>query len=326
MSKKKLIFGIWLISMNLFSLAAYTMYFVAQMRFSILLYSYSALALTQIFATVIFLIGADKIKHTILRVAYFLCSLASIAVIPAFMFIFLGLISQYHVNINEAVVVSDSDYEMLVPGEETTIYKTDTFYVFFPEYTQVDLEYGKRPRKSDKSITWCSGAAFQHDIQLDFNDDNIEGYHASKGVYSDSQYAKEEYGAVTFSNGDFRFEFDDPESAIKEAAAQGGSGFMQFRIMRDGKLVNDFNMPRVRSYRVIAEINGNLCIIDSIEMMHFDDFLKKLNELHVTNALYMDMGAGWNYSWYRRTDNKVKTLFGLKVPWSHNWVVFRQFD
>lgn len=324
MSKKKNIFGIWLMLMTLLSLTAYTMYFVAQMRFSILLYSYSALVISQFTALIIFLINGGVLKNVFAKVTYYLCCLASVAVIPAFLFIFMGLISQYHVNISEAIAVSDQDSSLLVPSDETVIYKTDTFYVFFPEYSHIDLEYGKRPKKSDKSITWCSGAAFQHAIQLGFSDENIEGHHASKGVYSESPYAKDAYGAVTFAEGDFHFEFDDPQAAIEDAASRGGSGFMQYRIMRDGQLVNDFNMPRVRSYRVIAELNGNLCVIDSIEMMHFDDFLSKLKELNVTNALYMDMGAGWNYSWYRKASGGVKTLFGLKVPWSHNWVVFRK--
>ena len=324
MSKKRMILGIWLMVMALVSLTAYTMYFVAQMRFSILLYSYSALVITQVFALVVFLMGIDTIKNVFIHIAYRLCCVASLAVIPAFLFIFMGLLSQYHVDIDEAIVVSDSDSELLLPKDETTIYKTDTFYVFFPKYTHIDLEYDKRPKKSDKSITWCSGAAFQHDIQLGFSDDNIEGYHASKGVFSDSQYAKEAYGAITFYDGDFRFEFDDPKSAIMEAAKHGGSGFMQHRMFKDGEPANAFTMPRVRSYRVIAELNGNLCIIDSIEMMHFEDFIKKLKELNITNALYMDMGAGWNYSWYRKENGKTKTLFGLKVPWSHNWVVFRE--
>lgn len=324
MSKKKVIIGIWLMIMALLSLTAYTMYFVAQMRFSVLLYSYSGLVATQIYALIVFLVGREKIKHLFFRIIYSLCCLASLSVIPAFLFIFMGLISQYHVDIKEAVKVSNSDYNLLVPTDETTIYKTDKLYVFFPKYSQIDLEYGKRPKKSDKSITWCSGAAFQHEIQLGFSDDNIEGYHASKGVYSDSKYVKEEYGAVVFHDGGFEFEFDNPKTAMKESAKRGGSGFMQYRIMKDGELVNGFSMPRVRSYRVIAELNGNLCIIDSIEMMHFTDFLNELKDLHVTNALYMDMGAGWNYSWYRRINGKAKNLFGLKVPWSHNWVVFRK--
>lgn len=319
-----MIFGIWLMVMALLALTAYTMYFVAQMRFSVLLYSYSGLVVTQIFALIVFLIGSDTIKKFFLRIVYGICCLSSLAVIPAFLFIFMGLISQYHVDINEAINVSDSDYKLLVPTDETTIYKTDSLFVFFPKYSQVDLEYGKRPKKSDKTITWCSGAAFQHEIQLGFSDDNIEGHHASKGVYSDSKHVKDEYGAVVFYDGGFEFEFDNPENAMKKAADHGGSGFMQYRMIRDGELVNGFTMPRVRSYRVIAELNGHLCIIDSIDMMHFEDFLSELKNLHVTNALYMDMGAGWNYSWYRRDNGKAKTLFGLKVPWSHNWVVFRE--
>lgn len=324
MSKKKMIIGIWLMVMALIALTAYTMYFVAQMRFSVLLYSYSGLVVTQIFALITFLVGSEKIKNAFLKIIYYLCCVASFAVIPAFLFIFMGLISQYHVDIKEAINVSESDYELLVPTDETTIYKTDSLFVFFPKYSHVDLEYGKRPKKSDKTITWCSGAAFQHDIQLGFSDDNIEGYHASKGVYSDSEHVKEEYGAVVFYDGGFKFEFDNPEGAMKEAAQRGGSGFMQYGMLKDNELINGFTMPRVRSYRVIAELNGNLCIIDSIEMMHFEDFLHELEKLHVTNALYMDMGAGWNYSWYRNNNGKAISLFGLKVPWSHNWVVFRE--
>lgn len=323
MSSKKTFFGVWLMVMTLLSLTAYTMYFVAQMRFSILLYSYTGLAVSQIFTLIVFLIGSEAMQNKIIRALYRLGWLLSLAVIPSFLFIFFGLISQYHVNIPEAIPVSAANYEAIVPGEETTIYKTDSLYIFFPQYSQIDLECGQRPKRSDKSITWCSGAAFQHEIQLGFSDLNVEGHHASHGKFTESPYAKDTFGAVVFYDGGFRFEFDQPKEAIQEAADHGGSGFMQFRIIRDGKLANGFNMPRVRSYRVLAELNGSLCIIDSIEMMHFGDFLAKLEELHVENAVYMDMGAGWNYSWYRKPAGSVKTLFGLMVPWSHNWVVFR---
>ena len=74
----------------------------------------------------------------------------------------------------------------------------------------------------------------------------------------------------------------------------------------------------------MAELNGSLCFIDSVNMLHFEDFMAELLRLGVTNAIYMDMGAGWNYSWYRNTEDRVVTLFGLPVPWSHNWVVFRK--
>ncbi|MDO4483226.1 MAG: hypothetical protein Q4C54_01975 [Clostridia bacterium] len=322
MSRKRMLMGVWLISMLLVSLAAYTMYFVAQMRFSVLLYSYSALAISQMVAVLIYLLGAEKKRFV--RLLYRLCCLASVAVIPAFVFIFSGLISQYHVRIPEAIPVEAADAASILPGEETTIYRTDSVYVFFPEYTRVDLECGQRPSTRDESITWCSGAAFQHDIELGFNHLNIEGHHAAKGEYYESPYIHNGCAGVVFYDGTFRFVYDDIPAAMQEAASKGGSGFMQFALIRDGKRTGNFSMPRVRSYRALCELNGALCIIDSIEMMHFEDFLQKLLELNVTHAMYMDMGAGWNYSWYRRPSGQVKTLFGLKVPWSHNWIAFRK--
>ena len=98
----------------------------------------------------------------------------------------------------------------------------------------------------------------------------------------------------------------------------------QFGLIRDGEIVLRFERPRPRCYRALAELNGHLCLIDSIDMTHFDTFLEELQRLGVTSALYMDMGAGWNYSWYRDAADRVITLFGLQVPWSHNWVVFRK--
>ena len=97
---------------------------------------------------------------------------------------------------------------------------------------------------------------------------------------------------------------------------------MQFGLIKNGEVVMNFDRPRARCYRTLAELNGSLCIIDSVKMLHFDEFMTELQRLGVTNAVYMDMGAGWNYSWYRAATGKVVTLFGLPVPWSHNWVVF----
>ena len=99
---------------------------------------------------------------------------------------------------------------------------------------------------------------------------------------------------------------------------------MQFGLIKDGEPVMNISRPRARCYRTLAELNGNLCIIDSVNMLHFEEFLEELQRIGVTNALYMDMGAGWNYSWYRNAADKVVTLFGLPVPWSHNWVVFQK--
>ena len=258
------------------------------------------------------------------KLFYRLLYAASFFIIPAFLFIFMGLLSQYHVTIPDSIPAESMPPQELLPLEETTVYDTGALYVIFPGYSEVNLVCETRPSKSDASITWCSGAAFQHAVSLGFSQENVEGDHAVKGSLYESPYNWEDFAAFTYADGHFSFAFDDPTGAIKAAADAGGSGFMQYGLIRDGEIVISFERPRPRCYRTLAELNGNLCIIDSRRMMQFDDFIGEVQQLGVSNALYMDMGAGWNYSWYRNAADRVVTLFGLPVPWSHNWIVFQK--
>lgn len=324
MSTRQRISGIWLISMTLLSLFAFTVYFVAQMWLSILQTLYLTLAVLQIVTLILYLWGPEKLKSRVMKIVYRVLYASSFAVIPCFLFIFMGLISQYHVKIPDQRDATALQAEQILPGEGTVVYNTGKVYVIFPEYSQVELACENRPSKSDEGITWCSGAAFQHDISLGFTHENIDGDHAVNGELYLSPYNKDSFAAFVFADGRFAFEFDDPSGAVKKAAEAGGSGFMQFGLIRDGETVMNVNRPRARCYRTLAELNGNLCIIDSVNMLHFEEFMEELHRLGVTNALYMDMGAGWNYSWLRETSGRVITLFGLPVPWSHNWIVFRK--
>ncbi len=324
MRLRKRLSGIWLMSMALLSLAAFTAFFVAQMWLNILFAVYLSIAILQFATLNIYMYGPEKLTLKPLRIIYRLMYASSFLVIPTFVFIFMGLISQYHVNIKDSIDARNMPAEEILPKDETVIYDTGTVYVFFPEYSSIELVCKDRPSKSDDSITWCSGAAFQHAVEIGFSHENIEGDHASGGELFKSPHHKDAYAAFTFAQDDFSFEFDEEASAIKEAAGNGGDGFMQFGLIKDGEAVMDFDRPRARCYRTLAELNGNVCIIDSVNMMHFDDFMEELKRLGVTNAVYMDMGAGWNYSWYRNAAGKVVTLFGLPVPWSHNWIVFRK--
>ena len=324
MSTRQRISGIWLISMTLLSLFAFTVYFVAQMWLNILQAFYLTLAILQIMAVILYFWGPEKLKSRVLKIVYRLLYASSFAVIPCFPFIFMGLISQYHVRIPDSMDAAAMPVEQILPAEQTVVYNTGRVYVIFPEYSEIELVCENRPSKSDEGITWCSGAAFQHDISLGFTHENIDGDHAVNGELYLSPYNKDSFAAFVFADGRFAFEFDDPSGAVKKAAEAGGSGFMQFGLIRDGETVMNVNRPRARCYRTLAELNGNLCIIDSVNMLHFEDFMEELHRLGVTNALYMDMGAGWNYSWYRNAAGRVVTLFGLPVPWSHNWIVFKK--
>lgn len=323
MSRREQLSGIWLMSMTLLSFCSYTVFYVAKMLPKIYSVAYLVLAILQSVALIVYMWGPEKLKFGLSKVAYRLLCATSLLVIPTFALLFMGLVSQYHVEIPESIDAATMPVEEILPGNETVVYNTGSAYVFFPEYSEICLVCEDRPSKLDDTITWCSGAAFQHDISLGYSPDNIEGDYAASGAFHDSPYYQEGFAALVFAEGRYSFEFENPSEAIKEAASAGGSGFMQYGLIKDGEDVG-FGVHKARCYRAVAELNGNLCIVDSARMTYFEAFMQELHRLGVTNAIYMDMGAGWNYSWFRSARDEVMTLFGLPVPWSHNWIVFKK--
>lgn len=218
MSAKERLSGIWLISMTLLSLFAYTVFFVAQMWLNILHAAYLSLALLQIAALIVYLWGPEKLKFRPLKVLYHISYASSFFVIPAFIFIFMGLISQYHVRIPDSIDASSMPASEILPADQTVVYNTDTVYIIFPEYAEVELACGQRPSKSDETITWCSGAAFQHTVSLHFSQEDVEGDHAVRGTLYESPYNKDSFAAFVFADGQFSFEFDHPSEAVRKAA------------------------------------------------------------------------------------------------------------
>ena len=52
-----------------------------------------------------------------------------------------------------------------------------------------------------------------------------------------------------------------------------------------------------------------------------------LKDFKVTHALYLDMGSGWNYAWYRDKDGSVKEIFPESkispcYKYRTNWIAF----
>ena len=230
--------------------------------------------------------------------------------------------NQYH---NELPVSDISkEYNIKITSNvNITIIETDDLYILFPAYSTVEFVSKDRPSKSDDSIILCTSGAFQKQYSLKFSHDNIEGYHAENGeFYSGDPISG--MGAFTFSNG--RAEFFDEEDAaeaVKRAAENGGWGFQQYVVIRQGKFV--FKSPwKYRCYRALAEIGGRVCVIDSKRQMNFKDFAGAMLDAGVENAMYLDMGSGWNYAWYRTSTGSTRNLIGMPWPFSHNWIVFRK--
>ena len=271
---------------------------------------------------------ADKAARKLLvaRVVRILLLLNSISVFVMLGFSLFILTSQYHnpqvpdktVSSAEEVVAA-----MKEPGEHTLLLATDDLYIYCPNYSDIDYVAGDRPSKDDESIELCVAAAFQQSYQLDFKHSNIVGWHASDGLLEQGT-PKSRLGAFTYVNGIPRiWNIDDAEEAVQKAAAEGGSGYQQFVVLYDGQR-GGHDSDEFRCFRVIALLNGEACVIDSRTQMHYSEFISALENLGVRDALYCDMGSGWNYSWYRNTEGKDVDIIGTPWPFSHNWLVFRK--
>ena len=77
-----------------------------------------------------------------------------------------------------------------------------------------------------------------------------------------------------------------------------------------------------RCYRVLTELNGRVCIMESSAPISYDDFIQSVLDTGVRKALYLDMGAESSYSQYRNNQNRVVNLFGRFGIYFSGWIAF----
>lgn len=56
--------------------------------------------------------------------------------------------------------------------------------------------------------------------------------------------------------------------------------------------------------------------------MKFADFKKALLYIGVTEALYLDMGTGLNYSWWRDETGEAHEIYPQVHDYTTNWMTF----
>ncbi len=267
-----------------------------------------------------------KQKHPAMLVARILLLVNSISVFIMIAFSLFILLSQYHNLLSpDGRVTSLSEIEQLssASGKDVLLLETDDLYIYYADYDNLSYATDQRPSSDDPDNLMCVGAAFQDTYQLGFSHDNIVGWHTSGGKLERGK-PQEKLGALTYVDGTARiWNTEEAEEAVKYASEHGGIGFQQFIVLYDGQR-GGHKSNEFRCYRVLAVMNGRACIIDSRTQMHYDEFIQALSDIGVQDALYCDMGSGWNYSWYRGADGKPVDIIGIPWPFSHNWLVFRK--
>ena len=212
-------------------------------------------------------------------------------------------------------------------SKRVTVENHDSLTVYYPHFKKMDLVTGTMPGKGEENVIFVCAASFTGERLEEFKHSNIAGHHVSSGEFF-TGYKCGPYNAVfTWSAKSgwhfFNYSHKNSEPPLRTVAKEGGMGFCQSMLFHNGKRFKGCMKPeRVNRYRALCEIGGKLCIVDCARNLPFGHFMDGLEKLGVRNAVYCDMGRGWNYSWYRRDDGSVKELFTTPGQYTTNWVAF----
>lgn len=213
------------------------------------------------------------------------------------------------------------------PPRPVTVERHDSLTVYRPDFSRIDLVTGTMPGKDEKDVIFVCAAAFTGERLEEFRHSNIAGHHVSGGEFFQGFHCGPNNGVFTWSRAEgwhfLNYGHKNSVSPLKSVAAQGGMGFCQSLLYKDGKRFRGcFKPERANQYRALCDLGGRLCIVDCARPLPFSCFMDGLQKLGVRDAIYCDMGYGWNYSWYRRPDGSVKEIFPSPGRYTTNWIVF----
>ena len=215
---------------------------------------------------------------------------------------------------------------LVLKSNAVTIKTTANLNVYYPEYSKIDLVCGQMPKAVLKDVEFCCEAAFTGELLEEFKHSNIADNHICNGVMKKGYSCKANTGGFVWGKDKWKF----MRKADYPTEANGyNMGFCQMLIIKDGstrpvgtKMKNNKNI-----YRALCEKDGKLCIIESKKKMTYEAFVKYLSDYKVTHALYLDMGYGWNYAWYRDKKGNVVVLhpeskMAPSYKFRTNWITF----
>ena len=201
----------------------------------------------------------------------------------------------------------------------------------------MDLASGQMPDTAQENVLLCAAAAFTGKCLDHFEHSNILGPHISGGVLyegyredKDGILFAERYALFVWEGKDLNgktlgkricsFPCDE---VLDSAVEHGGMAFTQHWVIQNGEIFEHKIQPmdRVEHFRSICQKGDRFYVIANREEMAYQDYLQALLDAGVENALYMDMGAGWNHSYYRDEDGKVHILHPKGHDYPTNWIV-----
>jgi hypothetical protein len=220
---------------------------------------------------------------------------------------------------------SPKDFE-LVNGYTLQIDTTYNLYVFKPSFSRIELAIETMPSKDNDSIVFCAAAAFTKSIRKTFSIDNIVGGYISGDVVHNICATPSYYGRFVYGDDQWKFIETDNFPTIYSIISQKGSMFTQRWVIKNSEIYRPYargdSTDNRFIYRALCEKNDSLMIAQSNHFIPYNLFVKALKAYGIENALYMDMGSGWNHSFYRDTNNDLHIIFPKTHNHCTNWITF----
>ena len=196
--------------------------------------------------------------------------------------------------------------------------------ILIPSFTTIDLRCGNMPQTLEESVILFAEAAYTGaPLEKEFKHIKIAGDHVSSGIRFKGYKCSRNTGAFVYYSGKWKFLYKDYSGELDSAAQNGGTAFAQEMIIHQSQIKPTTRKDgNVNTFRALCELDGKLCIIESLHDEKFGDFKESLLATGVSEALYLDMGNGWNYAWYRLNETAIVGLHPKVHDYCTNWITF----
>lgn len=214
---------------------------------------------------------------------------------------------------------------------------TEHLIVYDITHCRMDLACGHMPDTTDASIILCTAAAFTGQCIDYFEHSNILGSHISNGVLYDGYTEtkdgipyEERYTLFVWKGINQQDEMLEKgffalpnDSLLLQVAKQGGMAFTQHWVIKDKQIFSPTIQPldRTEHFRSLCKKGDHFMVIANQQPMPYQHYLNHLLSCGVEDAIYMDMGTGWNHSFYRDADNRLHILHPKTHDYCTNWLV-----
>lgn len=197
-----------------------------------------------------------------------------------------------------------------------------------PHNAYVTMTDSVIPDINDASIALCVEAAFTGEKLPKFKTTNVAGDYVIDGVKHRGYKCKANTGFLVTVNGHpsiSGLDNLDRHLDTKETLFQQMLLVNQSVNVYKGTPIKPSSENIYRAACVMSD--GGFAVIQSADKISLQKFIDTLIKLGVSDALYLDMGYGWNYGWYRETAASAATkFFDYKSPYQTNWLIIKARD